>query len=167
MGDPKKVLLFCWNAANNAVAPLVDASRRLVVSADALPGSVEADIGTIKDDTALIKADVDLLTDSGAIPKQTVSVVVENGNSSAESDITVEGYINQILFNTPSIDGGGATAEIKILNENDKERYASGELAESSDHVINREMRLSGTTTISIETSISVGADKTFAIEIY
>ena len=105
----------------------------------------------------------------GAYPvartKQTVTVAAAGTN--AETDVTAfNGLTKQIQFTTPNLDNTD-TAELKLQDEDDNTLYASGELAESTTHVLNVERAICGTLTLRVECSGAQTSEVAFTVTIY
>ncbi len=103
---------------------------------------------------------------AGGTKKITVTVAKE-----ASSGETVVNGLNislsQILFVVPALTGSH-TAELKIQNEDDKDLFTSGELAESTTHTMLVSRRLVGDIAFKVETSGNEDdAAVTFYIYIY
>ena len=82
-----------------------------------------------------------------------ISVTVAKDASSGEtvvSDMNIS--LQQILFVVPALTGSH-TAELKIQNEDNKDLFTSGELAESTTHTMLVSRRLVGDIAFKVETS--------------
>lgn len=108
----------------------------------------------------------DLPRPQGMVLTHTENITVASSGSSAESDAELNGITKQIIFVVPDLDDSD-TAEVKLLDSNDYELYASGELAESTTHVINVERAMAQTTTIRVECSGTQAANRAFVVKIY
>lgn len=98
--------------------------------------------------------------------KKTITLDYSTDPNSIEEDVEFNGLTKQIVFKVPDLTDTH-TAELKILDEDDNELFASGEKAESETHVLIMERALCGTITLLIETSGNETADKAFDVIIY
>lgn len=100
----------------------------------------------------------------GAIHKGGVKKITVTVAKDASSGETVLSGLNidlsQILFVIPDLTASH-TAELKIQNEDDKNLFTSGELAESTTHTMLVSRRLVGDIAFKVETS---GAETTAAV---
>ena len=81
----------------------------------------------------------------------TAVISVASGAQVGSQDITLNGIITDISYVIP--DAVSATAELKLRDSNDVDWFATGELAESTTHILNVSESITGTTTIRIETA--------------
>ena len=95
-----------------------------------------------------------------------VTSTVLDTTAAIETDVAVNGLTKQLHFIIPALDVTD-TAELLLHDAEDNILYASGELAQSTSHVINAERALCGTITIRIETSTAQAADRAFTVYIY
>ena len=98
--------------------------------------------------------------------KKTITLDYASAPAVIESDLAFNGLTKQIIFKVPDLTDSH-TAELKILDEDDNELFASGEKAESTTHTLVVERALCGTVTLRIETSGNETADKEFDVTIY
>ncbi|MBN2120696.1 MAG: hypothetical protein JW734_06545 [Candidatus Omnitrophica bacterium] len=83
-----------------------------------------------------------------------------------ELDVPFNGVVKQIVFRVPVLTNDN-TAELKILDEDDNELFASGEKEANKSHLLDAERALCGTITLRIETSGNETEDRTFEVVIY
>lgn len=95
-----------------------------------------------------------------------ISVIVASGETSGET--ILEGLninLAQIIFVVPNLTASH-TAELKIQNEDDKDLFTSGELAESTTHTMLVSRRLIRDIAFKVETS-GAESDGAVTINIY
>lgn len=98
--------------------------------------------------------------------KKTITLDYVSAPAVIELDMSFNGLTKEIVFKVPALTDTH-TAELKILDEDDNELFASGEKAESETHVLIAERALCGTITLRIETSGNETADREFEVAIY
>lgn len=98
--------------------------------------------------------------------KKTITLDYISAPAVIELDVPFNGLTKEIVFKVPALTDSH-TAELKILDEDDNELFASGEKAESKTHILIAERALCGTLTLRIETSGNETADKVFDVTIY
>lgn len=96
----------------------------------------------------------------------TYTLVVANEGTNDSEDITQTGLTTELIVSAPSINGSGATFQLDILNSAGKLIFSQSGYAESTDHRIMLSRNIVPTDDIKITTSVSVGADKTFTVEV-
>ena len=96
-----------------------------------------------------------------------ITIAIADGASSGETIITgMNCLIKQILFVIPALEGSH-TAELKIQNEDDKDLFTSGELAESTTHNILAERQVVGDISFKVESSGTETTGVTIYVYIY
>ncbi len=95
------------------------------------------------------------------------TITVPSGDTNVELDVTdLLGLTRQIFFVIPDLDDSD-TAELKLEDSDNYDLFTSGELAESTTHIINVERVMTGTITIRIECSGAQASDRDFVVTFY
>lgn len=95
--------------------------------------------------------------------KKDVTVTVPNGSANGETDVTIHGRLTRMIFKIPAL-GVGDTAELKLQDTNNENHFTTGELAESTSHLIHTSLDCQEVVTFRVECSGDQVADATFNI---
>ena len=133
-----------------------------VVAAGAA-GTVSAKLRRLTTDLDAVKT---ALANVKPLVPTTYSMTVLNTTTNISANITQAGLTSELIVTAPSINGSGATYQIDILNANGKAIFSQSGYAESADSRILVNRNIITTDTIKITTSVTVGADKAFTVEV-
>jgi hypothetical protein len=96
--------------------------------------------------------------------KFTLSVLNTESEKTLALNGLVRGTITRIVFEVPDLDGTG-TATLSIIDEDGKELYSSGALAESTDHTLSVSEDVTGDETWKIVTDVAQTADRALVVK--
>ena len=92
-----------------------------------------------------------------------VTVTVPNGSAYGETDKIIHGTVTRMIFKIPTL-GGGDTAELKLQDIYNENHFTTGELAESTSHLIHTSLDFQEVVTFRVECSGDQTADTTFNV---
>ena len=98
--------------------------------------------------------------------REPLSLTVASGSDNQSTTLTKNGKVQNILFKVPALDGASGTAQLILLDEDGDQWWASAELAENTNHKIELDECLLGTSTWKVETSQTQTADRDFTIKL-
>jgi hypothetical protein len=95
------------------------------------------------------------------------TVTVADGSATGETSFEFNGIIKQVIWDVPELTDVNS-AELKILDEDDNEIYASGERAENTKHTLTFERAVCGSPTLEVTQNVAQsGADASHTVVIY
>lgn len=93
-----------------------------------------------------------------------ITLVVASGTATKTVEISINGLLTDVYFNCPEI--GALTNELKLKDADDDLIYATGEVADNTNHPIHLQRLLEGVTKVIVETSGNVGEDEIYVVKI-